>query len=222
MERIILKTGHIIFTLNHRGRRFLLKYLLCNNTRVIFVLVGFISILLWMVFLSLGFPIEKTALISFVLSFCFYTVLILISAVHAARKLQGNNIYSKFYFKRSNLNTIEINNLGFSESDRENLNLVLNNLKPNSKIDFRLVSDNRIAADYKKLFRILHLLIDGGIRNFKKERKEELFKFIQLTFTLNGSLVKKTSLNSRFSEFVNESETEFSENLRVFQKILFA
>ncbi|MDX8341698.1 hypothetical protein SLH46_21040 [Draconibacterium sp. IB214405] len=122
---------------------------------------------------------------------------------------------------KSNLNGIHLPGLGFTESDRKNLNLVLNNLQPKSKIDFRLVSDNRIAADYKKLFRILHLLIDGGIKEFKKERKEMLFKFIESTFTLNGSEVKKTSLNSRFSEFVNENETEFFENLKEFQKILF-
>jgi hypothetical protein len=84
-----------------------------------------------------------------------------------------------------------------------------------------LVSDNRAAADFKKLFRILHLLIIDGIKDFKKERKEMLFTFIESTFTLNSSAVKRTSLNSRFSEFVNESETEFPENLKVFQKILF-
>jgi hypothetical protein len=119
------------------------------------------------------------------------------------------------------LNGIPLSNIGFSESEMENINLVLNNLRPNNKIDFKLISDNRTAADYKKLLRILHLLIDDGIRNFKKERKEQLFKFIESTFTLNGTEVKRASLNSRFSEFVNESQTEFSENLKEFQKILF-
>ena len=98
--------------------------------------------------------------------------------------------------------------------------MVLNNLQPKNKIDFKLVSDNRAAADYKKLFRILHLLIDGGIKDYKKERKEMLFKFIESTFTLNGSAVNPASLNSRFSEWVNESNVEFSENLEPFQKIL--
>jgi hypothetical protein len=110
--------------------------------------------------------------------------------------------------------------LGFSQKDNENINLILNNLKPNSKIDFHLVSDNRASADYKKLFRILHLLIVDGIKDFRKERKEKLFKFIESTFTLNGSAVNRASLNSRFSEWVNESETEFSENLKPFHKIL--
>jgi predicted ATPase len=83
-----------------------------------------------------------------------------------------------------------------------------------------LVSANKSAADYKKLFRILHLLIVDGIKYFKKERKEMLFRFIESTFTLNGSAVNRASLNSRFSEWVNERELEFSENLKQFQNIL--
>ncbi|WP_319231112.1 hypothetical protein [Draconibacterium orientale] len=151
-----------------------------------------------------------------------FFVLVLVGSLHEAKRLHQNNYTSFFPFNRSNLNGINLSDLGFSESDLENLNLLLNGFEPTSKIDFRLVSDNRIAADYKKLFRILHLLIEGGIKDFKKERKEILFKFIESSFTLNGSEVNRASLNSRFSEFVNESETEFSENLKVFQKILFS
>jgi hypothetical protein len=118
------------------------------------------------------------------------------------------------------MNGIVISELGFSETDRENLNLVLNNLQPKSKIDFKLVSDNRIAADYKKLLRVIHLLIVGGIRDFTKEQKELLFKFVEANFTLNGSPVNRASFNSRFSELVNEKEQEFQNNLEPFQKTL--
>jgi hypothetical protein len=145
--------------------------------------------------------------------------LVIIGAQHEAKRLQKNELNSCFQFTRSNMNGIQISDFGFSETDRENLNLVLNNLPPKYKIDFRLVSDNRIAADYKKLFRILHLLIDGGIRDFKREQKEMLFKFIETTFTLNGLEVNRASLNSRFSEWVNESEKEFSFNMEPFRKI---
>nr|WP_319511415.1 hypothetical protein [uncultured Draconibacterium sp.] len=148
-------------------------------------------------------------------------ILLIIGSLHEARRLSKQISSGCFQFTRSNLNGINLQDLGFSEKDRENINLVLNGLEIKSKIDFKLVSDNRTAADYKKLLRILHLLIDAGIKEFKKEQKEMLFKFIESTFTLNGSEVKRASLNSRFSEFVNESETEFSENLKAFQKILF-
>jgi hypothetical protein len=169
----------------------------------------------------MGFSFIHLILYSAISITILFLTLLFIGSLNEARRLSKQVPSGCFQFLKSNLNGIHLPGLGFTESDRENLNLVLNNLQPKSKIDFRLVSDNRIAADYKKLFRILHLLIDGGIKEFKKERKEMLFKFIESTFTLNGSEVKKTSLNSRFSEFVNESETEFSENLKEFQKILF-
>jgi len=222
METIIQKTGQLLFYFNLRGRRLLCRQIFQNHTSVVASILVFVGFVLLMVFLSFGLPIVKNLAYTAIAVFILFLVLMLVGSLKEAKRLERTSLSSFFRFKRKNLNGIVLTSIGFSESERENLNLVLNNLKPNSKIDFRLVSHNRIAADYKKLFRILHLLIDGGIRDFKKERKEELFYFIQSTFTLNGSEVKKTSLNSRFSEFVNESEMEFSENLRVFQKILFA
>ena len=221
METIIQKTGQLIFYFNQRGRRLLYKRIFRSHTSMVVSITLFSLIVLLMVFLIFGFPIVKTLAYTFSIVFCLFLVLLLIGSIHEAKRLERTSLHSHFQFNRSNLNGIPLSNIGFSESEMENINLVLNNLRPNNKIKFYLVSDNRIAADYKKLFRILHLLIDGGIRDFKKERKETFFKFIESTFTLNGSEVKRTSLNSRFSEFVNESETEFSENLKEFQKILF-
>lgn len=221
METIIQKTGQLLFHFNLRGRRLLYKQIFRNHTSMVVSILLFSLIVLLLVFLIFGLPIVKILIYTSIVIFCLFLALLLVGSMHEAKRLERASLHSSFQFNRSNLNGISLSGLGFSESERENLNLVLNNLQPKNKIDFRLVSDNRIAADYKKLFRILHLLINGGIKDFKKERKEMLFKFIESTFTLNGTEVKRTSLNSRFSEFVNESETEFSENLKTFQKILF-
>jgi len=221
METIIQKTGQLIFHFNQKGRRLLYKQIFRSHTSMVVSILLFSLIMLLIVFLVIGFPMIKILTYSSITIFCLFLFLLLIGSIHEAKRLERTSLHSHFQFNRSNLNGIPLSNIGFSESEMENINLVLNNLRPNNKIDFKLVSDNRAAADYKKLLRILHLLIDGGIRDFKKERKETLFKFIESTFTLNGSEVKRTSLNSRFSEFVNESETEFSENLKAFQKILF-
>jgi hypothetical protein len=166
------------------------------------------------------FSINKIILYSTITIIGLFLALLFIGSLNEARRLKRNGLFSHFQFNRSNLNGIALSDIGFSEPDYENLHLILNNLQPKHKIDFKLVSANKSAADYKKLFRILHLLIVGGIKDFKKERKEILFKFIESTFTLNGSKVNRASLNSRFSEWVNESELEFSENLKPFQNIL--
>ena len=221
MEAIIQKTGKLLYLLNRKGYRFLSTRILKNQTSVIISIMLVCLSNFLVMFWEWGYPVYKVIIFTSIALIMQFVILVIVGSRHEAKRLQQNNSISFFHFNRSNLNGINLPDLGYSESDLENLNLVLNGFEPTSKIDFLLVSDNRIAADYKKLFRILNLLIEGGIKDFKKERKEILFKFIETTFTLNGSEVNRASLNSRFSEFVNESETEFSENLKVFQKILF-
>lgn len=222
MEAIIQKTGKLLYLLNRKGYRFLSTRILRNQTSVIiFIMLVCLSTFLIM-FWALRYPVYKVIIYTSIALLMQFVILVFVGSRHEAKRLHQNNSISFFHFIRSNLNGINLPDLGFSESDRENLNLLLNGFEPANKINFCLVSDNRIAADYKKLFRILHLLLEGGIKNFKKERKEMLFKFIESTFTLNGSEVNRGSLNSRFSEFVNENNAEFSENLKAFQKILFS
>ncbi len=220
METIIRKSGLLIFLLNQKLRRlFHVRILRNHNSIVLFILLVCLTALL-IGFWGMGFSINKIILYSTITIIALILALLFIGSLNEARRLKKNGLSSYFHFNRSNLNEISLADLGFSLTDSENINLVLNNLEPKSKIDFKLVSANKSAADYKKLLRILHLLIIDGIKDFKKERKEKLFKFIQSTFTLNGSEVYMASLNSRFSEWVNENETEFSENLKPFQKIL--
>ena len=220
METIIQKTGQLLYLLNRKVKRLFSTRILRNHTTVIvFVMLVCLIVLLTM-FWGLGYRASKVIVYTSTVLTALFIALIFIGSWHEAKRLCQNGLISCFHFNRGNINGIQLPDLGFPESDRENLNLVLNNLPPKHKIDFKLVSDNRVAADYKKLFRILHLLVDGGIKDFKKERKEVLFKFIESTFTLNGSEVNRASLNSRFSEWVNESETEFLENLEPFRKFL--
>lgn len=220
METLIRKTGQILYLLKLRARRLFYYRVFRNHTSVIISLLVFFLLIALTVFFGFGFDIPSVVIYSAATVLVLFILLFLIGADYEAKRLQGNEPNSCFHFTRSNMNGIRTSDLGFSETDRENLNLVLNNLSPKNKIDFRLVSDNRIAADYKKLLRILHLLIIGGIKDFKKEQKELLFKFVEANFTLNGSPVNRTSFNSRFSELVNEKEEEFQNNLEPFQKIL--
>ena len=220
METIIKKSGVIIFRCNQKLRWiFNIRILRNHNTTILFILFVCLLILLFGLW-SMGFSFIHVILYSAISITVLFLTLLFIGSLNEARRLSKQVSSGCFQFVKSNLNGIHLPGLGFTEKDRENINLVLNGLEIQSKIDFKLVSDNRTAADYKKLFRILHLLINGGIKDFKKERKEILFNFIEKTFTLNGSEVKRASLNSRFSEFVNESEKEFSENLLAFQRIL--
>ncbi len=220
METIIRKSGLLLFLLNQKLRRlFHVRIFRNHNSIVRFILLVCLTTLL-VGFWGMGFSVGRIILYSTVTTIALFLVLLFIGSLYESRRLKKSSHYTFFQFNRSNLNGISLSDLGFSPAEQENLNLVLNNLQPKYRIDFKLVSANKSAADYKKLFRILHMLIDEGIKDYKKERKEMLFKFIESTFALNGSKVNRASLNSRFSEWVNESELEFSENLKPFQNIL--
>ncbi|MDX9906742.1 MAG: hypothetical protein RBS55_09175 [Bacteroidales bacterium] len=220
MDRLIRKAGQILYLLDVRIRKLLYYRVFRNHTSMILSILGFLTVVILIVFLGTGCSVQKAVIYSVLTISALFIFLFWTGARHEGTLLRGNDPNSCFHFIRSNMNGVSISELGFSESDRENLNLVLNNLPPKNKIDFKMVSDNRIAADYKKLLRVLHLLIIGGIKDFKKEQKELLFKFIEANFTLNGLPVNRASFNSRFSELVNEKEQEFQSNLEPFQKIL--
>jgi len=220
METIIKKSGLIFFRLNQKLKWiFNIRILRNHNTTILFILFVCFSVV-FLSFLGIGLSFSHIITYTFVTTAVLFLNLILIGSLNEARKLSKQAPSNCFQFSRNNLNGVRLSDLGFTERDRENLNLILNGLEPESKMDFKLVSDNRASADYKKLLRILHLLIDGGIKDFKRERKDQLFKFVESTFTLNGSLVNRASLNSRFSEWVNESDSDFREHLKVFQRIL--
>ncbi|WP_159519773.1 hypothetical protein [Sunxiuqinia indica] len=220
MDAIIYKAARIVYFLNIRIKRFFHRRIFHSQTSMFVFILAFTFSVGLIGLSGAGFSIQKATVSSAVLTLALFFILFSIGVFKESKRMQENELCSFFHFSRSNMNGIKLQQLGFLESDRDKLNLLLNNQQPNSKIDFLLISDNRMAADYKKLFRILHLLIEGGIVHFKKAQKEKLFRLIESTFTLNGSEVNRASLNSRFSEWVNEKETEFSENLEPFRKIL--
>jgi hypothetical protein len=116
----------------------------------------------------MGFPTTKILLYSTITTIALFLALLFVGSIYEAGRLKKSSHYTYFKFNHSNLRGISLLDLGFSENDNKRLNLVLNNLQPKHKIDFKLVSANKSAADYKKLFRILHLLIDGGIKGYHK------------------------------------------------------
>jgi hypothetical protein len=133
METIIRKSGLLIFLLNQKLRKLIhMKILRNHNTTILFLLV-FCLIALLIGFWGLGFSNKQIFLYSATSITTLFFVLLFIGSTNEARRLLRNRRFSYFHFNRSNLKGISLLDLGFSESDRENINLVLNNLKPITK-----------------------------------------------------------------------------------------
>lgn len=67
------------------------------------------------------------------LTFAVHIRLILIGANQKAKRLAQKEVNSCFHFNRSNMNGVPISELGFSEPDHDNLNLLLKQLQPKNK-----------------------------------------------------------------------------------------
>lgn len=221
MEVIIRALGRLFFQLNESLKRLLYFKVLSDHTTVVAFILVLSFIISLAAYLITGFSYYESFLNSFIIEIGLFVLFLMIGSYYEAQRLKKSQSNYSYRFVRSNLNGIAISKVGFAENDNSNLTLVLNNVRPKQKIDFKLVSDNRIAADYKQLLRILHLLIIGGINNYSKEQKDQLFRFIQDTFTLNGSAVNLASLKSRYSEWINENDDEFELKLEAFRIILF-
>ena len=220
MEVIIRALGRLFFLVNISIKRLLYFQILKDHTSIVSFILLSSFIISFTSYLITGFSFYESFLYSAIIEIGLFIVLLVIGASYEAQRLKKSQSGYSYRFVRSNLNGVALSEVGFSEKDNNNLTLVLNNLRPKEKIDFKLVYDNRIAADYKQLLRVLHLLIDGGINEYSKEQKYQLFTFIHDTFTLNGSVVNMASLRTRYSEWINEKDDEFELKVQVFRKFL--
>ena len=150
MEVIIQKTGKMLYLLNQEGKRILCTKVLKNHTSVILFIMLVCLITLLAMFWELGYPTFKGLTYTSAVLIILLVALIFVGSWHEAKRLYRNELVSCFHFNRSNINGIYLPDLGFSDSDRQNLNLVLNNIKPKNRINFRLVSDSRIAVESRK------------------------------------------------------------------------
>ena len=152
METIIKKSGMLIFRFNRKLRWiFNIRILRNHNTTILFILLVCFLILLFG-FWGVGFSINHVILYSTIAIIVLFLILLILGSLNEAQRLSNQAPYNCFQFHRSNLNGIHLQGLGFTEQDRENINLVLNGLEIKSKIDFKLISDNRAAGDYKSCF----------------------------------------------------------------------
>lgn len=125
MEIIIQKTGRLLYLLNRKGKRLLSTQVLRNHTSMILFIMLVCSITILTMFWAWGYPVLKIIIYISATLIILFVILVFVSSWHEAKRLHRNGLVSCFHFKRSNICGIHLPDLGFSDSDREELNLIL-------------------------------------------------------------------------------------------------
>ena len=113
------------------------------------------------------------------------------------RKAQGYN------FKMINLNFshIDLKALGFNESDNYNFKLLYKNHKVENKINNTILVKNKSAASYSFLFSLFHVLCRDGIKDLNTFDRQNFFKMLEDSFTMNGVPINPDTLESSYSKW---------------------
>lgn len=113
------------------------------------------------------------------------------------RKVLGHN------FKMINLNLshIDFETLGFNESDKYNFKLLCRNCKVENKINNTNLVKNKSAASYSFLFSLFHVLHKDGIKDLNTAGRQNFFKMLEDSFTMNGVPINPDTLESSYSKW---------------------
>lgn len=122
-----------MYLLGKRTRRLFYYRIFRNQRSIILFEAAFCLAIALIALLGFGFPIQRAMIYAISLTFAVHIRLILIGANQKAKRLAQKEVNSCFHFNRSNMNGVPISELGFSEPDHDNLNLLLKQLQPKNK-----------------------------------------------------------------------------------------
>jgi hypothetical protein len=114
MEVIIQKTGWLLYLLNRKGKELLSTRVLRNHTSVILFIMLVCLITLLTMFWAWEYPILKIIINTSTTLMMLFVALIFVGSWHEAKRLHQNELISCFHFNRSNINGIQLPDLGFS------------------------------------------------------------------------------------------------------------
>jgi hypothetical protein len=108
-----------------------------------------------------------------------------------------------YSFKMINVNFshIDLRTLGFNESDKYNFKLLFRNRKVKNKINNTNLVKNKSAASYSFLFSLFHVLHRDGLKDLDTIDRQNFFKMLENSFTMNGVPINPGTLESSYSKW---------------------
>ena len=214
MEKLIKTTAKGFDHLFELRERFLFHWNMKTTTQFI----GFILILLILPailaisFLNLSFlesDILKTLIFAGYLLLAF--VLLIIVAAYYQSKGSRKTYYYGIKFKTWKSNKINYSSLYFNKEEERDFKRLLSGRKVENKINFKIPNLSKQSANHRTLFFILHILSQNGLNDLSTEERKGFFNLVEDSFLMNGQPINPGTLESSFSSWKKELESEKSQ-----------
>jgi len=208
MERFLEYLGERLYRIRLAIDDFIFLKLSKSNTNKILFLTSFL------IPIALIIAFTNSALhgifykVLFVLGYLLLGFVILsIYAIYFYSEKKMKAGFYGFRVNRFNIRSIDYELLLLDNEDKENFMLLLRGRKVKNRINYTLPNKSKTAANYRFLFTIFHLFIQGGIVGLEKLQKERLLQLFEESFFMNGEKVNPDTFRSSFSTWKRELNT---------------
>ena len=204
MDKFIKRLGKVLYNLDNSIGRFF-KSKRTTNSKVILFLMTFLAIIA----ASLLFFIKEDYRLKFFITYIIgaFILFVAVGAWYEFKKLKNIDFYL-FKFNKIDFNKVDFAKLQFSEDEKESFKTLMQHQKLTDKINFRLSAKSNKSANYRLLFAMFDILIEGDIKKFGKEQKEDFFLMLEESFSMNNKDVNKQTLKTSFSTWKSELNKE--------------
>jgi len=201
MEKLIEFLGNYFFKVSLIFENFFEEKVKKNDTTMIAFLM--ILLLLFAIILASvnGFiPFEYKSTFLFFYPLLGLSILIFTAGYYRGIKKRQSSGYN-FKMIHVNFSKLDLKALGCNESDKYNLKLLYRNRKVENKINNTKLVKNKSAASYSFLFSLFHVIIKRGIKDLNTIDRQNLFKMLEDSFTMNGISINPDTLESSYSKW---------------------
>ena len=201
MEKLIEFLGNYFFKASLVFENFFEEKVKKNDTTMIAFLM--IPLLLFAIFLASvsGFiPFEYKSTFLTLYPLLGLSMLILTAGYYRGIKKRQRLGYN-FKMIPLNFSKLNLQALGFNESDKYNLKLLYRNRMVENKINNTTLVKNKSAASYPFLFSLFHVMHKDGIKDLNTTNRQNFFQMLEDSFTMNGILINADTLQSSYSKW---------------------
>lgn len=209
MEKLIEFLSEILYKVSLAWDGFIrLKVSKNNNTIIGFIFLVFIIPTAFSASMAINTTKDFYKFYYFLGFLTLNLIVIIILATYYTYKKKKKSRFYNLQVRHLSIHKINYGALMLNDEDKENFQLLLRNRKVKNKINYQIPNKSKTSANHRYLFTLFHLLIKGGTTNLSAKGKDDFFQLLQDSILMNGENINSETLNSSFSAWKSELDSQ--------------